>query len=519
MGHKVDLSEVIDFSDEFKSKSEDIKDSLSKVEQDIEEICNMTTFSGETADQAKLYFRDLHLTVLTTFDGVFTDLYENLNKHIETFQSRVDESSSTIIESNYVRDTMEDVSEDYEALQTHHDSVSSTISSISDISSATTPSFVAIINDKHSVINVGDNLQEDLDSFTTTGRSSNSQTEELLKEIKTTLNNAGAVSGSARFTDYKGDSRTSGLAVLKGYNEGIANSGEVDLESIRYMSMYEIEQTKEDALKDMDETSQKILNSAYTDLKNGKIDRDTYYNIFSTMGKSTKKLSEEELNEEVPKDVIEYLYKNKGKIGLDFIVNFTADSAEHIGKELKMISKKAGKVATHIKSIGELFSTISGKTSGVVTKVGHAAAKTSNHLSDSGKFLLGAGKTLGRSFIAVSAGVGMYEDIFEKDKTIGEAVAHNLTSVGVGLVGGAAGLGLAGLLATNPIGWTVGLGIGLTWSFNYAYDNNVLGLQDGLDAAGQKLSEFGNEILDSAKDAGKAISKGLDAINPMSWAW
>ncbi|MGP4040979.1 T7SS effector LXG polymorphic toxin [Gracilibacillus sp. D59] len=519
MGHKVDLSEVIDLSDEFKLKSEDIKDSLSKVEQNIEEICNMSSFSGKTADHAKIYFRDLHLTVLTTINGVFTDLYDNLNKHIETFQSKVDENRSTIIRSNYVRDTIEDVYDDFEALQAKNNSVISTISSISDISSATTPSFVSINNDKYSVVNVAEKLQEVLYSFTSTGRSNTLQTEELLKEMKTTLTNAGAVSGSARFTDYKGGSVTSGLLVLKDYNETIGVTGEVDRDSIQYMSIYEIEQSKDTTLKDMDETGKKILNSAFTDLKNGKIDRETYYNILSTMSKSTKKLSEEELNEEVPKDVIEYLFNNKGKIGLDLAVNFTADSAKYIGHETKVIAKEVGKVATNIKSIGELFNTLSSKTSSIVTKVGNATTKTSNVLTKTGHVVRGAGKAVGRSFIAVSAGVGMYEDLFEKDKTIGEAIAHNATSVGVGLAGGAIGGLVATGFAVTPIGWTVGVGLAATWTFNYVYDNNVLGLQDGLDAAGQKLSEFGNELRDSAKDAGKAISKGLDAINPISWGW
>uniref|UniRef100_UPI001E352DAC T7SS effector LXG polymorphic toxin n=1 Tax=Gracilibacillus suaedae TaxID=2820273 RepID=UPI001E352DAC len=499
--------------DEFKSKSEDIKDSLSKVEQNIEEICNMTTFSGETADQAKLYFRDLHLTVLTTFDGVFTDLYENLNKHIETFQSRVDESSSTIIESNYVRDTMEDVSEDYEALQTHRDSVSSTISSISDISSATTPSFVAINNDKYSVINVGDNLQEDLDSFTTTGRSSNSQTEELLKEIKNTLNNAGAVSGKARFTDYKGDSRNAGLAVLKGYNEGIANSGEVDLDSIRYMSMYEIEQLKESALKGMDETERAILNNAFNDLKNGKLPRDKFYNILSVLKSSKNITNNEKLKEEVSdedtQNLIEYLNDNSEKIERNFKINLASSTFEQLGISVV----KNGQKITFERGIKGP----SGSKSFVM--MDENTAKRASAYSDIGSKITKFGKTIGGIAAFGGFSIGMYDDIFVKNKTAGEAIAHNVTSLAVG-----AGVTLiTGALISNPGGWAIlgaaALGTAAGTFFNFAYDTNLLGLQDGLDYVGSKIDKAKEAFDNSLERAGEAIQSGFDAMNPMNWGW
>ncbi|WP_416150202.1 T7SS effector LXG polymorphic toxin [Salipaludibacillus sp. HK11] len=162
MGHKVDLSEVIAFSDEFKSTSEDITVSLLKVAQSIEDICNMSSFSGETADQAKYYFSDFHLTMLTTFNGVLHDIHQNLNQHIEDFQSKVDESSKTIINSDYVRDTMEDLHEQNEALEVLHHEVSNIIRSVSDISSATTPSVRNVKDDHDTAINVAENVLEDV---------------------------------------------------------------------------------------------------------------------------------------------------------------------------------------------------------------------------------------------------------------------------------------------------------------------------------------------------------------------
>jgi len=96
--HKVDKSEVIEFSDELKTASEDIKSSLRKVEENIEQINAMESFSGKAAKEAKGYFNDLHKTIL------------------ESFQLSVDRNESAIIESDYLKDTEEDISDDYEKL-------------------------------------------------------------------------------------------------------------------------------------------------------------------------------------------------------------------------------------------------------------------------------------------------------------------------------------------------------------------------------------------------------------------
>ena len=54
-----------------------------------------------------------------------------------------------------------------------------------------------------------------------------------------------------------------------------------------------------------------------------------------------------------------------------------------------------------------------------------------------------------------------------------------------------------------------GVGTAASWAFNKAYENNFLGLQDGLDAAGDWLDNAG-------KSVGKAVSKGIDSAK--NWA-
>src|SRR5690625_3720183 len=218
MGHKVDISEVIEFSDELKTASEDIKSSLRKVEENIEQINAMESFSGKAAKEAKGYFNDLHKTILESFNGLFTDLDNNLKKHLDEFGSSVDSSDSAIILNDYLKDTEEDVSDDYEELSENQDTINETIDNVADISSATAPSFSKVTSNAEEAVKVITDLEEKLDSFTSTGDTS--QTKDLLHQIEVTMKNAKTNDGTARFTDYKGDSKNVGLAKLKDYNQG-----------------------------------------------------------------------------------------------------------------------------------------------------------------------------------------------------------------------------------------------------------------------------------------------------------
>src|SRR5699024_11996605 len=78
-----------------------------------------------------LFRSDLHKTILESFNGLFTDLDNNLKKHLDEFQLSVDRNESAIIKSDYLKDTEEDISDDYEKLDrkstrlnSSHDSIS-----------------------------------------------------------------------------------------------------------------------------------------------------------------------------------------------------------------------------------------------------------------------------------------------------------------------------------------------------------------------------------------------------------
>lgn len=496
MGHKVDISEVAEFSDELTKASEEVKSSLTSVEEGIESISTMSSFSGKTANEAKAYLEDLHKTILTSFYGLFTDLDDHLKKHLQSFQSRVDSSESAIIDSDYLNETEQDISGDYDRLSEEQEAVRKTLSSVSDISSASHPISFTFDGDKDDVIETITDLEEKLDSFKNEGKQQISETEELLHHIEVTLKNAGSVKGDARFTDYKGDSTAVGLPVLQGYN---ADKREAMLERAR--------ETKDGVIKDLNEPLQKVLNKAYTNLRNGEIDETQYYSYLAEL-KGMQ--SGESPDEEVSEGFVNYMVDNHEGIKQTLMENI---APAHIGKKGNDVLRRADLV----KAMNA-----------------NKPSPTSNFLSKQGKNIIRAGRAVNGSLVGVSFGVGLYDDLENKDKTWGEAISHNSTSTGLGLgtsMGASFAIkGIAGAFGLTAGGWAVVggvvVGTGVTWGFNWVYDNNILGIQDGLDWAGQKIDEgwdwttgkvsdgwnWAGEQLDNA---GEALSSGLDAIIPI----
>ena len=159
-------------------------------------------------------------------------------------------------------------------------------------------------------------------------------------------------------------------------------------------------------------------------------------------------------------------------------------------------------------------------------------------LVQKGSKIASVGKWGGRALVGIGFGLGMYDDLANKDKTAGQAVVHNGLSTGLSWGAGAlASAALTTFVVSNPVGWAaagvaaVGVAAGalVSWGFETAYENNFLGLQDGLDAAGDWLDNAGKSVgqavskgIDSAKNwakdtadsVGDAISGGISALNP-----
>ncbi|MBO1003922.1 T7SS effector LXG polymorphic toxin [Pseudogracilibacillus auburnensis] len=152
MGHKVDISEVIEFSNDLETASADLKSCLSQVEESIGKLDAMSSFSGKTANEAKKYFNDFHKTLLKSFEILFTELDEHLKDHLNAFQYRVDSNESAIIESDYLVETEGVMNNDYERLSEEQESIRETIANVSDISSADNPYIMSLDSNYKSAV-------------------------------------------------------------------------------------------------------------------------------------------------------------------------------------------------------------------------------------------------------------------------------------------------------------------------------------------------------------------------------
>src|SRR5699024_236415 len=107
--------------------------------------------------------------------------------------------------------------------------------------------------------------------------------------------------------------------------------------------------------------------------------------------------------------------------------------------------------------------------------------------------------TVGTALGLAGVVYGIYDNLHHNDKSGGQVTDNS---------GALLAIGGTIALASNPEGWSIAVGIRLTTIFEFAYSHNFIGLQDGVDSAGQKLSEWGEATGDFFKSAGEAITGG-----------
>ncbi|WP_419893666.1 hypothetical protein [Oceanobacillus kimchii] len=126
------------------------------------------------------------------------------------------------------------------------------------------------------------------------------------------------------------------------------------------------------------------------------------------------------------------------------------------------------------------------------------------------------GKTAGPAFGTIGFGYGMYTDTINNDKSVGEAYAHNMASIitGVGVTA------IRTIVFSNPVGWgavaLVAAGVGATMTFEFLYEHNIAGIQDGLDWAGQKFDEGWEIVTNWAGEVGQSLNNSWNLFNPFS---
>lgn len=215
MGHKVDLAEVIAFSDKVTKAADELTSDIGVVRTDITNIDSMDTFTGHAAKSAKGYLNELHVTLLESFEVLHATLKENTKEHIETFQSSVDSSEEAIVQSEYITEIKIKVEIDHTNISNNEGSVIKTLDDISDIIYIKKPSLENARNDFEEAMETMEELTENLDTFTTKGKKDDNLEKDLLDNIKLVMNKANASQGNARFKEFKHGSAGSSLTALR----------------------------------------------------------------------------------------------------------------------------------------------------------------------------------------------------------------------------------------------------------------------------------------------------------------
>lgn len=448
MGNKVDISEVVELSHDLKSTVAALTSSLDGLKAEINEVITMDSFSGKAAKQAKDYFGDLHITVSQAFNQLFTDLSDHLKQHLDRFHSDVDPNHSTIIESDYLQDTMRDIDNHYVRLYDEHQRIAKTIHSVADISAATVPSLSSVTNHENKATKTIFDLEDKFNAFTNEGKRHHSKTKDLLHNIESTLNKAGKKTGEARFTDYTAVTAYVGLPVLKDYVNGSTE--------------------ERDKIKKLDPDSKKIIKKAEEDYKNGLIDKNTFDSILSgviTSGSAyINKVIQTMVTEETSRRVV------------DSVVNWIKNNSTFFVDNGLVAEGIYGRPVTYTEPPTIIVKTIRG------------AARI--------------GTKFGGSFIGLAIDFGAQ---INSGEDLTEATIKTGAHVGAGLIGAEIG-GLIGSVV--PIGGTfvgivVGYAIGVAVSvgFDWLYDNSEK-ILDKMKNAGE---EIGNAVSGFFKGLGSVF--------------
>ena len=123
--------------------------------------------------------------------------------------------------------------------------------------------------------------------------------------------------------------------------------------------------------------------------------------------------------------------------------------------------------------------------------------QSGNQMIKHGRLVGTIGKAGGYTTMGIGFGLGMYEDLNNNNKTVGEATAHNGLTTGIG-VGASALAAIA--LSSTPIGWAIlgGIAIGTlaTIGADFAYQTNLFGTKDKVDWVGHQIDNGINKYID-----------------------
>ncbi|MBP2622605.1 hypothetical protein [Streptococcus oricebi] len=194
--------------------------------------------------------------------------------------------------------------------------------------------------------------------------------------------------------------------------------------------------------------------------------------------------------------IFEYIMGNKKSITNDVILDLITTSMEQLGAGIQRLG--VAKILSGTKGPATM-NALGQSTSFVMNS--QAQNNAGQNLIFKGTRISNLGQYLGYGVMGIGLGVGIYNDITNENKTVGQAIVHNGISTGIGF--GAGTTVATVVFGSNPAGWAVagafllGTGVSLLASqgFEWTYENNVLGVRDGVDKLGSVLDEVGERAL------------------------
>ncbi|GAE95479.1 Lmo0069 homolog within ESAT-6 gene cluster [Gracilibacillus boraciitolerans JCM 21714] len=262
-----------------------------------------------------------------------------------------------------------------------------------------------------------------------------------MHHIRITLDNDGAVKGSARFTDYQGNNTAIGLTVVKNYNQ-------VNQQHI------------EEQIENMDEDAKTVYEQAKEDYENGEIDKSVYDSIVSGLLNSGAAFVKNALTSKVTNEVSE-------RIASSIVSWVQRNTWDFVDPALA-------------------FQTVGGA---VVTNGAPPSALTS------------AIRTGGARYGApiVGSAIDFRIQIYNGEDAT-DAAIKTAGHLGAGLAGAAIGSAIPVPVLGTAIGFAIGVGGSML--FDFVYDNKetiINGVKDFADEAVNTVKDVGGAIGDATK--------------------
>ncbi|MFP7476925.1 ribonuclease YeeF family protein [Terribacillus saccharophilus] len=506
-----------------------LSEQLSNLQQKVRNLYSLEdTLKGETGTAIRSFYNEIHtpfITFLLQSMEDYKNRLENMKSDVQSFEPSHQGYVSEDFLDNELHPGLDQAKSKISSVS---ENINSVLSGVADITYVTKISYsnfeTNVENGKRQI----DDVIKDLSELDSKHASKLQETQSDLDTMKKYLSEmtTGLSSGTISISEFD----MASLQDIDAYKNVIQQSygnGNIEIteDNIEYLPMAAIAAATKRAEKGMDEGALAILQHAYKSLQQGDISRKEYNDILITASK--KNGSDEEKTD----TFIEYTNKNWDKIGLDVAKDGVANALEQRGIYL-------GKSA--FSDSVRLVRDISSGAVGGGTRTARGRANKINNKFTLGSKLARSGNALGRALPYLNAGYGFIEDMWiKKDKTFGEAITHNVSSLAFSLGTGVAAQAfttgaLTFLGVSNPAGWavlgTMAVGALAGHFFNWAYDENFLGLQDGLnyvgnkidegvDYVGDKLNDFGTSVSNTVNKTGEAIKSGIESLNPINWGW